>query len=174
MGKKHREGFTLIELLVLMMVMAIALGVGIPAVSAFIANTRMRGVANELVTSLHAARVEASTRARNVVVCASAEWATDDPGCNIDANLLSGWIVFVDIDADGAGYISFRADGLVEDVADRGEGTRNIQLCDQRGNADTGGGVAAGRWISITPTGRAMLFDKVERVESDTNPLGGC
>jgi len=50
----------------------------------------------------------------------------------------------------------------------------NFQLCDHRGNADTGGGVAAGRWIQLTPTGRPQIYREVAQVQSGANPTEGC
>lgn len=51
---------------------------------------------------------------------------------------------------------------------------RNIQLCDARGNQDTGSGVAAGRWIAVSPAGRPALIDRVAQLQDASNPLGGC
>ena len=50
----------------------------------------------------------------------------------------------------------------------------NFQLCDHRGDADTGGGIAAGRWIQLTPTGRPQIYRELEQVEDNANPAGGC
>jgi type IV fimbrial biogenesis protein FimT len=205
MGKKHREGFTLIELLVLMMVLAVALGFGVPAFTGMLANNRMSEAANDLVTSLHAARSEALTRSRSVTLCASSSWSAERPACDPGANLLSGWIVFVDsdtdatvadgeavlqahgpVDADILGqpesradhdpphYISFRADGFPQDVPGLATGLSNIQLCDSRGDVETSGERAAGRWIALSAAGRPALIDKVDMLQGDNNPLGGC
>jgi type IV fimbrial biogenesis protein FimT len=205
MGKKHREGFTLIELLVLMMVMAITLGIGVPAFMNMTANARMSAAANDVVASLHAARAEASARGRTVTLCASSDRDADAPSCDPAAPLLEGWIAFEDRDADGvadptepvlqshgpldariaraagsgtdggpAAYLAFRADGVPQDLPGLGAGVRNIQLCDERGDEDTGGGTAAGRWIAVAPAGRATLVDERGRLQGDANPLGGC
>lgn len=205
MGKKHLEGFTLIELLVLMMVLAVTLGFGVPAFNAMMANNRMSGAANDLVSSLHAARNEALTRSRSVTLCASSNTAADRPACDDGATLLAGWIVFVDANAnatvdegeavlqargplddrirgearsktdrDPPHYVSFRADGFPQDLAALPPGVRNIQLCDARGNADTGNGRGAGRWIALSPAGRPSLIDQVVVLQSANNPLGGC
>ena len=48
----------------------------------------------------------------------------------------------------------------------------NIQLCDRRGDDSTGGGIAAGRWIAIAPTGRPQIFNMQADVQG--GPLGGC
>jgi type IV fimbrial biogenesis protein FimT len=205
MGKKHREGFTLIELLVLMMVMALTLGIGVPAFVTMMANARMSAAANDLVSSLHAARSEASVRGRTVTLCASADWGADAPACAASRSILEGWIVFEDRDADGAvgaaepvlqahgpldariaaapssgtdggatEYVSFRPDGFLQDLPGLGASLRNIQLCDERGDAGTGGDTAAGRWVIVTPAGRPALVDDRARIQGDANPLGGC
>ncbi len=204
MGKKHQEGFTLIELLVLMMVLAMTLGLGIPAMTGLVANNRMTVAANDLVSSIRAARAQASSRSLTVTLCASSNWNAPAPGCDADAPLLDGWIVFEDADGnagrdagetllqahgplddhirlqarsstdgDAPQFLAFRADGFPAGIGGH-SGIRNIQLCDARGNRDTGGGRAAGRWISISPTGQIALVNQVSRLQSSSNPLGGC
>ncbi len=204
MGKKHQEGFTLIELLVLMMVLALTLGLGVPAMNGMVANNRMTVAANDLVSSIRAARAQASTRSLPVTLCASSDWEAEEPACAQGASLLDGWIVFEDGDGDAARdpgeavllahgpidagirgearsaadggtpqFLSFRADGFPAAVAGR-PGLRNIQLCDSRGNSDTGGGRAAGRWIMVSPAGHTALVDTVSQLQASSNPLGGC
>lgn len=205
MGKKHREGFTLIELLVLMMVVALTLGLGVPAFRSLSATSHMSAAANVVVSSLHGARAEALTRSRSVTLCASSEWDDQDPRCDGSAPLLAGWIMFVDGNSNGVRdadeqllqahgpvhhgileqprtladreppqYLSFRADGFLQDIAGLGAGVNNLQLCDERGNRDTGRGRAAGRWITVSPAGRPALIDSVALLQSSSNPLGGC
>lgn len=202
MGKKHQEGFTLIELLVLMMVLAIALGIGVPAMFTMAANTRMAAAANDIVSSMVSARSEASTRRRPVTLCASSNWNSEQPDCSAGGPMSEGWIVFQDTDADGIvdaderpvlqthgpldgrvhmivdsgppDHTTFLIDGLLWDIPGSAPSMRNIQLCDDRGNRDTGGGRAAGRWIAISPTGRPVLHDTVAHLQGTVNPLGGC
>jgi len=168
MGKKHREGFTLIELLVLMMVMALALGLGIPAITAAVANGHMSTAANDLVSSIHAARSDASARGRSVTLCATSRWAESQPDCEADASLLDGWIAFVDANVNGTvedDEAVLQAHGPLDESirlqpasgADAGpphylsfrpDGpaqqigagapVRHIQLCDKRGDRTTG------------------------------------
>lgn len=205
MGKKHQEGFTLIELLMLMMVLALTLGVGVPAFGHLRANSRMTATGNDLMSSLHAARTEATTRNRPVTLCASATVDAERPSCDAGSALLDGWIVFADDNASGtvdadetviqahgpvaptitgaagtavdAGppeYLSFRGDGFLLDIDALGPAVRHIQLCDERGNHDTGNGRSAGRWISIAPAGRPALVSTTDRLQGPANPLGGC
>ena len=51
---------------------------------------------------------------------------------------------------------------------------RRITPPDARGDVDTGGGVAAGRWIQIGVTGRPQLYRMQAEVQSAANPVGGC
>ncbi len=144
MGKKHQEGFTLIELLVLMMVAAIALGIGVPAFSAMVANTRMSSAANELLSSFYAARSESSSRARTVVICASSDWSAATAGCDMANEILDGWIVFVDRNANGtrdAGDELLQAYGPVHDAIRR--------------NAASGSDAEESTYLAFRPDGLA-------------------
>jgi type IV fimbrial biogenesis protein FimT len=60
-------------------VLAIALGAGVPSMSAFIKNSRLAAHTNDLLTSLHLARTEAGKRNARVTLCKSANatnWTT--------------------------------------------------------------------------------------------------
>ena len=71
-------------------------------------------------------------------------------------------------------YISYSATGFPRQIAVGQPPKTDFQLCDHRGNADVGGGVAAGRWVRIAPTGRPQIYRDVADVQSGLNPLGGC
>ena len=47
----------------------------------------------------------------------------------------------------------------------------NLLFCDDRGDYDTGGGRAAGRWINIGGAGRPRIYAKRADVQG---ALGGC
>ncbi len=183
--------------MVVLGVMAVALGVGVPVFSAIAADSRMSSATNELLASLRAARSEALTRqARRVRICPTPDGAGD---CVALGNLGAGWTVFLDNDdnkaisvddvvlkrhaaleaadlvdgltiSPGADDLAFNSKGELPDGIDAIE----IQLCDSRGDVDTGGGVAAGRWISIGKFGLHTLRRKRDEVQSDRNSLGGC
>jgi len=74
----------------------------------------------------------------------------------------------------GIQFISFRPNGYPYKTIGGKPATVNLQLCDSRGNKDTGGGIAAGRWINITPTGRPQMHRDQTTVEHANNPNGGC
>ncbi len=92
------QGFTLIELMVTVSVAAILLAVGVPNFSDMVKNNRMATTANELVGALNLARSEAIKRGVRVTVCKSAGGAT----CTTSGNWEQGWIVFTDLNGDGA------------------------------------------------------------------------
>ncbi len=214
MKASRPNGFTLIELMVTLLVAALVLGVGVPAMSQFIATNRMAAAANDITTAFHIARSEAVKRRANVTVCPSADWDSAAPSCANAGSFEDGWIVFVDctvapppggtcgapnyaVDAfdqvigvhgplpDDIGdafttnpgapqYVSYSATGFPRQIAIGSLPKTDFQLCDHRGNEDIGGGVAAGRWVRISPTGRPQIYRDVANVQSGLNPLGGC
>lgn len=183
--------------MVALVVVAIALGIGVPVFTTMAANERMSSATNDLVTSLHGARSEALTRRAPVAVCPTPDGAG---GCVEGGNLGLGWTVFVDRNGDGSisadDVILQRHGALDRGVRDRVTATPaglrftdagtlrfepgtpftdfNIQICDRRGDVDTGGGIAAGRWIQISALGRQQLVRERSSLQSDRNPLGGC
>jgi type IV fimbrial biogenesis protein FimT len=74
---KRQSGFTLIELMVVMTVMAIMLGIGIPAFREFTATQRVKTAAYDLMTALLQARSEAIKRNAAVTVTQGAGGWTD-------------------------------------------------------------------------------------------------
>jgi len=71
-------------------------------------------------------------------------------------------------------YVSYAATGFPRNLAGGAPSNSNFQLCDHRGDHNTGGGIAAGRWIQISPTGRPQIFRDQIYVQGGQNPLGGC
>ena len=86
-----QKGFTLIELMVTLAVLGVLLAVGVPSFADLIRNNRSQAAANELVSALNAARVEAVKRGKRVSLCPS----VNGTSCSGTA-WQSGWIVFVD------------------------------------------------------------------------------
>lgn len=203
MGKEHQEGFTLVELFVVLMVASIALGIGIPATHEFVANSRMAGAVNDLVSSIYYARSQALALGVPVTICAS----TNQADCSDSAQLIDGWIVFQDRNGNGRRetatpeqllsvheafaedivvnpktgsspappqYLFFAPDGSSPDLDVLGPATRYIQLCDERGARDMGNGLAAGRLLNVGPNGRPRLISVLAELQGAENPLGGC
>jgi type IV fimbrial biogenesis protein FimT len=188
MGKMHQEGVTLIELLVTLSVVAIIVAVGVPALRDFFATNQMSAAANDLVTSMHLARSEAIKREVSTRMCPSDNWDAPDPTCTALGSLADGWIVIADpagdadvvqaheplpdnirLDYDFIDSIDFTSSGLPGNANVDGE--LNLLICDDRGDHDTVGGIAAGRWINIRGPGRPRIYTKQADVQA---MLGGC
>lgn len=72
-------------------------------------------------------------------------------------------------------YAAFSGTGFRVDLPAAGSRSlTDLQLCDARGNRNTGGGIAAGRWIQLAPTGRPQVHGRVAELQGADNPLGGC
>jgi len=106
------------------------------------------------------------------------------PNMNVDAfdTVLSSHEPMVDEIANNSStnpgvpaYVSFSATGFPRTIAAAGQLPKtDFQLCDKRGNHDVGAGIAAGRWLRISPTGRPQIYRKLVDVQSAQNPLNGC
>ena len=71
-------------------------------------------------------------------------------------------------------YISYSPTGFPRQIAVGQQPKTDFQLCDSRGDTDVGGGIAAGRWVRISQTGRPQIYREVFDLQSFQNPLGGC
>lgn len=94
---QSQRGFTLMELMLTITVMAVLLGLAVPNFLATVRNNRLISQNNEFIGALNFARSEALKRSDAVSVCASADQAT----CSGDTDWTTGYIIFVDRDADG-------------------------------------------------------------------------
>lgn len=90
-------GFTLIELMVAVALIAILIGIAAPSFREAMMNVRISGQANDFMADLQLARSEAVKRNQTVFVCAS----SDQASCNA-TSWADGWIVFPDLNANGA------------------------------------------------------------------------
>ena len=194
MRTRTQTGFTLYEVLTTMLIVGVVLSFGIPNMQSFRQNSRMTAAANDLHSSFHLARSEATRAKAPITLCASADSMAELPTCG--GGLVAGWIVFQDTDGDitvDAGepilrrfppvengivintdgpddYFSFASTGL-------GRGTQNgtaplatMVLCDPRGNIIGGSGKSTARVVIVTPLGRAMVLADIAQVAFH----GGC
>lgn len=182
-------------------VVAIVVGAGVPAFIELIANNRMSTAVNDFVSSVHAARSEAIKRQRVVAMCAARDGGPNcdndagfgdgwliyvdndadgefEPGSGEEAVLTHGALrpelasgLSVGPAPDST-YVAFSPRGLSVSLPGLGSPVSQLQLCDSRGDRDTGGGIAAGRWLLIQPTGHPVIHRTVASLRA--GPLGGC
>lgn len=187
MGLQQQHGFTLYELLITIVVIGVILALGVPNLGDFTRNSRVTATANDFHGSFLLARSEAARAKTNVTICAS-----DDPfnaaACD-GASFEDGWVVFVDINGDGARAGTdenvLRAHGPVDDrvnmITDGGThfsyapnglgrtipSTTSLSraaICDERGNIDAAGGRSAARLVLVTPVGRSTVVRDVDQI----------
>lgn len=97
----HRQqGFTLVELLVTFAIVAILVSLAVPSFSRLIAQWQRDNVTRALATDLQQARSEAIKSSRKVVICPSTNTTASTPTCSGASEWKSGWLVFVDTNAD--------------------------------------------------------------------------
>jgi type IV fimbrial biogenesis protein FimT len=168
-----QAGFTLVELMITLIVAAVLMGIAVPSFKAFIQNSRITAQSNEVLVSLATARSEAIKRNANVVLCRSADPTANTPACSGAGAWETGWIIFQDVDANGAfngtdsllqiheplsGNNTLRANGalITSSVIFNRDGTSTLagsdyfKLCDTRG-------AGSARAIVIETTGRARI-----------------
>jgi type IV fimbrial biogenesis protein FimT len=96
------RGFTLIELLVTVAVMAVLMRLGAPSFQYILNSSRISRELNSLLISLQYARAEAIKQGVPASVCASSTATSSTPTCSGQSNWLTGWMVFVDLNGNGA------------------------------------------------------------------------
>lgn len=85
------RGFSLVELMVAIVILGVLLAMAAPSFSEMMRNNRSQAAANELVSALNSARMEAIKRGQRVSLCPS----SNGTSCS-GAAWQDGWIVFVD------------------------------------------------------------------------------
>lgn len=88
--KNSQAAFTLIELMVTIAVLAVVVGIAVPSFTALIETNRVKALAEDLGSSINAARMEALKRGNRVSVCASTN------GTTCGGQWADGWIMVVD------------------------------------------------------------------------------
>ncbi|MBN2429426.1 MAG: GspH/FimT family pseudopilin [Deltaproteobacteria bacterium] len=104
-----QKGFTLVELIVTIAVLCIVLSIATVSFKDMLWRNQVNAAANDFVSALNFARSEAVTRGQVVTVCRSTNIISTDnpatpvPSCSTAAGTgwETGYIVFVDGDADG-------------------------------------------------------------------------
>jgi type IV fimbrial biogenesis protein FimT len=91
-------GFTLIELLTVITVVAVLFAIGMPSYRYVTNANRISGEVNALLGDMQYARSEAIKEGQTVTVCSSTNATT----CSNQTSWRNGWIVFTDVNGNGA------------------------------------------------------------------------
>jgi type IV fimbrial biogenesis protein FimT len=134
------RGFSLIELMITLAVLAVLAALAAPSFTSLFNSNRLTSHANEVVTSLQLARMEAIRRNASVTVCRTSDGAT----CDDVAGAWGGWLTVVASDGEvlrtntvkspvqvtsGAASITFRPDGLARGAAGGALTENSITVC---------------------------------------------
>ena len=132
------KGFTLLELVVALAIAGALLIFAIPGWRAYIADLEIRDRVDALVEMLSLARSEAIRRNGRVNLCPSADQKT----CSDTGAWETGWLVYVDLDDDGA------PDAAERIVRVEGQARPGITIRGNRPVSD---------YVSYTPTGHTRM-----------------
>jgi type IV fimbrial biogenesis protein FimT len=168
-GQKFQTGFTVLELMITISIVGILLAAGVPSFQSFSQQQQMKAAVARLQNDLMMARSEAVHLSTRVVTCPG------DPalGCTGASEWNTGWIVFVDDNADRQRQPSER-------IVRRGEGLENMQVWSSSGRTDVRffpDGSAPGSNSSISFCGpggpgqaRKLVISNLGRIRRDKAP----
>lgn len=168
-GVCKNKGITLIEVIISLTIIAIITTTAVPSIRNMLLNSRISSNSMEFSNAIFLARSEAIKRSRSVAVCQS----TNGTSCSGNYNWASGWLVWVDTNANealetGEEIVQIRLDANSTSTIDSTESVsvlrflatgflainvaeqRNFTLCDNRTGEN-------GKLINIRASGRVVV-----------------
>ena len=182
---KNNNGFTLIELMVTIAIVGVFASIALPSFSSLIESNRISTATNELVSNLLFARSEALKRRNNVTICPSVTQHLDNASCAASSDFSTGWIVFLDCDANGVrdlGTIADCGENDEEEIIKIGDAFSSIYMTNQSATQVSFGfsgrisGVPSNLEIGADTTDRRkkVIVSRVGRVRSCIISESGC
>lgn len=184
------------ELMVTLALAGVLFGIGVPAFRNYTQNARLTGAANEMLTTVIAARNEAVRRQTTVSMCPST--TPDSSSATCTSSATQGWIAFVDTNNDcsrsgteelvanflvhdqvnatkNGTCVKFGANGFRQVVAGQPSALHAL-FCDSRGLAKVGptSTDSVGRGVEILATGRpstSRLYAELTGWNSGSNAV---
>lgn len=197
MKERRQNGFTLYELMITLLIVGVVLTLGMPNLSAFMANSRITTTSNDFHTAFQVARSEAARAKSNITICASDNSMT--AGADCQGSWADGFIVFIDSNGDiaraggnetvlrahpavadgvslvianNATFFSYASTGLGRGNVGGAPAVSQIIICDDRGLAETSKDFSAGRLFVATPLGRATVLRDYTTVTNALTLMG--
>jgi type IV fimbrial biogenesis protein FimT len=101
-GRERIAGFTLVEMLTVITIAAILMALGVPSYQYVTNANRISSEVNGLLGDMQYARSEAIKEGQTVSVCSSSNSTSGAPTCSGSPAWQNGWIVFSDVNGNGA------------------------------------------------------------------------
>jgi type IV fimbrial biogenesis protein FimT len=176
-------GFTLVELLVVLLIGAILVGLGVPAMQNIIADNQLNAVTDNFASALNSARSEAGKLGANVRLTATAgakDWGTGgwtmnvvNPDGSLGALLRLGspfppayWL-----NSTFSGSLTFDSTGRLV-----GRTAGEFVIC-QGGGPSPWGGTGAARMITVMASGRVRIAQNDasgQPIDDNNSSIPGC